>query len=127
MARAQIAADAHDIVGYSIAATDDDPGVARALVRPALAVVGEPDWEPHVAALDIAAELAELRRSAGSAAAFAAALPDSWVDRLAVVGTARQCREQLGALYRSGLTHAVLIPAAYPDRFAGLDSLASLL
>jgi 5,10-methylenetetrahydromethanopterin reductase len=126
MARAQIGAGAHDIVGYSIAATDDDPDVARALARTALAVVGEPDWEPHVAVLNIAAELAELRRSAGSAAAFAAALPDSWVDRLAIVGTASQCREQLGALRRSGLTRAVLIPAA-SDRFAALDSLARLL
>jgi 5,10-methylenetetrahydromethanopterin reductase len=131
-ARAQIAsadhpasAD-HQIVAYNLASVDDDPAVARSQVRSSLAVVGEPDWEPHVAVLDLAAELKELRRSAGSAAAFAAALPGSWVDRLAIVGRPDAARQQLLDLHRSGAGRTALIPAG-PGLFAPLDSLARLL
>ena len=126
MAVEQIASTDHEIVAYNIAAVDDDPAVARARVRDALAVIGEPDWQPHVAVLDFGAELAELRRTAGSAAALAAALPDSWIDRLAIVGNPARAREQLAVLQHGGAGHAVLIPA-YPDLNAGLGSLARLL
>ena len=80
----------------------------------------------RVAVLDFAAELAELRRGTGSAAALAAALPDRWIDRLAIVGTPARAREQLEALHHGGAGRAVLIPA-YPDLGAGLGSLARLL
>jgi 5,10-methylenetetrahydromethanopterin reductase len=126
MAVEQIASADHEIVAYNIASVDDDPGVARARARDALAVVGEPDWQPHVAVLDFGAELAERRREAGSAAALAAALPDSWIDRLAIVGDPARAREQLAVLHRGGAGRAVLIPA-YPDLNAGLRSLARLL
>jgi 5,10-methylenetetrahydromethanopterin reductase len=126
MAIEQIASADHEIVAYNIASVDDDPAVARAQVRAALAVVGEPDWQPHVAVLDFASELAELRQKAGSAAALAAALPDSWIDRLAIVGTPARAREQLAVLQRGGAGRTVLLPA-YPDLSAGLDSLARLL
>jgi 5,10-methylenetetrahydromethanopterin reductase len=125
-ARTQIASADHQVVAYNFASIDDDPRVARSRVRSSLAVVGEPDWEPHVAVLDFAAELAELRRSRDSAGAFAAALPDRWVDRLAVVGRTDVAREQLLALHRSGADRVALIPAG-PDLFSSLDSLARLL
>jgi alkanesulfonate monooxygenase SsuD/methylene tetrahydromethanopterin reductase-like flavin-dependent oxidoreductase (luciferase family) len=120
------ASPGHEIVAYNIASVDDDPGVARDQVRGALAVVGEPDWQPHVAVLDFASELAELRRETGSAAALAAALPDAWIDRLAIVGDPARAREQLAVLHHGGAGHAVLIPA-YPDVSVGLSSLARLL
>ena len=125
-ARAQIGAGDHQIVAYNLASLDDDPQVARSRVRGALGVVGEPDWAPHVAVLDIAAELAELRRRAGSAEAFAAALPDSWIDRLAIVGTVDVARAQLRSLGASGADRVALIPA-YPDLMSSLSSLARVL
>ena len=125
-ARTRIAAADHQLVAYNLASVDDDPGVARSQVRGSLAVVGEPDWEPHVAVLDFAAELKELRRGAGSAAAFAAAVPDSWGDRLAIVGRPDVAREQLLDLHRSGADRISLIPAG-PGLFSPLDSLARLL
>jgi hypothetical protein len=125
-ARAQTGAADHQIVAYNLASVDDDPEVARSRARGPLAVVGEPDWAPHVAVLDIAAELAELRRRAGSAAAFAAALPDSWVDRLAIVGTVDMARAQLRSLGSSGTDRVALIPA-YPDLMSSLSSLARVL
>ena len=125
-ASAQIGAAGHQIVAYNLASVDDDPQVARSRVRGPLAVVGEPDWAPHVAVLDFAAELAELRRRAGSAAAFAAALPDGWVDRLAIVGSVDMARAQLRSLGSSGADRVALIPA-YPDLMSSLSSLARLL
>ena len=98
----------------------------RPRARAALAAVGEPDWRPHVAGLEFAAELAELRSRTGSAAAFAAALPGRWVDRLAIVGTPERARDQLAVLWNGGASRVVLIPAI-PEPRAALDSLARLL
>ena len=122
----QINCPDHQIVAYNLASVDDDPDLARRRVRHALAIAGEPDWQPHVAVLEFAAELAELRRNTGSPAAFAAALPDNWVDRLAVVGTPERARQQLAALHRHGASHTILTPA-YPDPRSALDSLARLI
>ena len=126
LAVAQIACAGHEIVAYNVASVDEDVAIARSRARGALAVVGEPDWRPHLAMLDFAAELAEVRRATGSAAAFGSALPDRWVDRLAIVGTPERAREQLAALQNSGASRTVLIPA-YPDLHSALDSLAGLL
>ena len=126
VAAKQINSAGHQIVAYNFASVDDDPDLARRRVRHALAVAGEPDWQPHVAVLEFAAELAELRRNTGSPAAFATALPDRWVDRLAVVGTPERARQQLAALHRYGASHTVLTPA-YPDTRSALDSLARLI
>jgi 5,10-methylenetetrahydromethanopterin reductase len=123
---AQIPSADHEIVAYNIAAVDDDPPAARNRVRDALAVVGEPDWQPHVAVLDFAAELAELRRDSSSAAEFAATLPDSWIDRLAIVGRPERAMEQLAALHDCGAGHTVLLPT-YPDVNDALVSLGRLL
>jgi alkanesulfonate monooxygenase SsuD/methylene tetrahydromethanopterin reductase-like flavin-dependent oxidoreductase (luciferase family) len=126
VAAKQINSAGHQIVAYNVASIDDDPDLARRRVRRALAIAGEPDWHPHVAVLEFAAELAELRRDTGSPAAFAAALPDRWLDRLAVVGTPERARQQLADLHRHGAGRAVLIPA-YPDTRSALDSLARLI
>jgi alkanesulfonate monooxygenase SsuD/methylene tetrahydromethanopterin reductase-like flavin-dependent oxidoreductase (luciferase family) len=57
---------------------------------------------------------------------LAAALPDAWVDRLAIVGTPGTARERVRALHRSGADRVVLIPA-YPELLPALDSLARVL
>ena len=116
----------HEIVAYNLASVDDDPGVARGRVRGPLAVIGERDWAPHTAVLDFATDLVTLRNSTESSGAFAAALPDAWVDRLAIVGTPATAREQVRSLHRGGADRVVLIPA-YPDLLPALDSLARVL
>jgi 5,10-methylenetetrahydromethanopterin reductase len=124
-ARERIAADDHQIVAYNLAAVDDDPRAARERVRGALAVTGEPDWAPHVAVLDFGTELAALRRQAGSAEAFAQALPDEWIDRLAITGRPQRVTERLAELHLAGADRVALIPAG-PDPMAALESLAAL-
>ncbi|MFI5612687.1 LLM class flavin-dependent oxidoreductase [Amycolatopsis sp. NPDC051903] len=101
----------HELVAYNVAAVDDSPARARALARPALAAIGEPDWAPHVAPLPFAREFAELRARSASREEFAAALPDDWVDQLAVVGTPADAAVRMATLTAAGAGHVVLIPA----------------
>ena len=124
-AREQIAASGpHALVGYQLAAVDQDAERARALVRPALEWVGEPDGAAHVAPLPYAGELAELRARSADRAAFTAAVPDAWVEDLSLAGTPARVRERLAELLAGGLDEVVLIPVA-ADRLAALDGLAA--
>ncbi|MEZ0446285.1 LLM class flavin-dependent oxidoreductase [Cellulomonas sp. ICMP 17802] len=116
----------HRIVAYCVAAVDDDASAARDVVRPALEWIGEPDWDVHIAPLPFADEFRALRASAPSRADFAAALPDEWVDQLAVVGTAAGARTRIGQLHDAGVTTTVLIPVG-PDPLAALEALARVL
>ncbi|WP_326565324.1 LLM class flavin-dependent oxidoreductase [Amycolatopsis rhabdoformis] len=132
----EIVGPGHDLVAYNVAAVDDSPDHARALARRALTAIGEPDWAPHLAPLPFAGEFAALRQAAGSGEEFAAlrqaagsgeefaaALPDEWVDQLAVVGTPADARARLAELEAAGAGHLVFIPAG-PDPFAAAESLA---
>jgi 5,10-methylenetetrahydromethanopterin reductase len=125
-ALAHIGAAEHEIIAYNLADVDADAQVARDRVRGALAVVGEPDWQAHVAVLEFGAELAELRKQSGSAAEFAASLPDAWVDQLAVVGTVPAARAQLASLHGAGADQVALVPVG-DDRLAALDRLSALV
>ncbi|MFE2499073.1 LLM class flavin-dependent oxidoreductase [Streptomyces scopuliridis] len=116
----------HRLVAYNIAAIDDDPAVALAAVRPALEVVGEPDWRPHIAPLPFYDDLVALRSRCDNSEEFARALPDAWVRQLAVAGTPDQARSSLADLFDAGVTSAILTPVG-PDYLASLDSLAGVL
>ncbi|MEV2194835.1 LLM class flavin-dependent oxidoreductase [Streptomyces phaeochromogenes] len=116
----------HRLVAYNIAAIDDDPTVALAAARPALAVVGEPDWRLHIAPLPFYDDLVALRSRCDSAEEFARVLPDAWVRQLAVAGTPDQARSSLADLFDAGVTSAILAPVG-PDYRASLESLAAVL
>jgi 5,10-methylenetetrahydromethanopterin reductase len=117
---------ARHIVAYNVAAVHDEPATARALVRSALEWIGDPDWEPHIRVLPFHAEFAALRAGHPDRADFAAALPDAWVDQLAVVGTAASARRRIDQLHGAGATSVVLIPAGN-DPVNALESLAAVL
>jgi alkanesulfonate monooxygenase SsuD/methylene tetrahydromethanopterin reductase-like flavin-dependent oxidoreductase (luciferase family) len=116
----------HRLTAYNIAAVDKDPHAALATVRPSLKALGNPDWKPHIAPLGFHDELAELRRSSTDAQAFAQAMPEKWVDQLALAGTPDHVRARLDDLFASGVTSAVLIPTG-PDHRASLAALATVL
>ncbi|KJC63879.1 LLM class flavin-dependent oxidoreductase [Agreia bicolorata] len=120
------AAGPHTVVTYNVAAVDDDASVARDRARPALDALGEPDWAPHIDPLPFAEEFAALRARSATRAEFVAALPDEWVDALALVGTPDRVRERIAELHASGATSVVFIPAG-ADPLAQLDSLARAL
>lgn len=126
-ARAQISADGpHVLVAYNVASVHDDVTTARAQVRPALAVMGDPAWAPHISSLDFAPDFFELRARCVSADDFAQQLPNEWVDRLAVVGTPVQARARLDELHGAGADHLVLAPVG-GNRLAALQELARVL
>jgi alkanesulfonate monooxygenase SsuD/methylene tetrahydromethanopterin reductase-like flavin-dependent oxidoreductase (luciferase family) len=116
----------HTVVAYNVAAVDDDAAAAREQARPALEWIGEPDWAPHIAPLPFADEFAALRSRSATRAEFIAAIPDEWVDALALVGTPDRVRGRIAELHASGATSVVLIPAG-ADPLARLDSLARAL
>jgi len=116
----------HRIVAYNVAAVHPEASAARDIARTRLDWVGEPDGRVHIEPLPFAEEFFALRASLGSPAEFAAALPDAWVDQLAVVGTVETARARLDELYAAGAHCVVLLPAG-DDPFAALHELAALL
>ena len=99
---------AHRVVAYNIAAVASTTSAAVEVARTGLQWIGEPDWAPHIAPLDIADEFAALRARCDSPADFAARMPDEWVARLALAGTPSQVRDRIDELGRAGVTSAVL-------------------
>lgn len=127
VARRQIDATApHRIVAYNVGAVHPDAAVARDIARGALGGVGQPGWRVHIDPLPFAAEFRALRETFESGEEFAAALPDAWVDQLAVVGTTTTARARRDELHAAGAASVVLIPAG-PDAFDALENLATLL
>ena len=126
-AREHIAAERdHLLVAYTVAAVDEDAAVARDHARDGLRLVGEPAWAPHIAPLPFADGLAALRQRSASPEEFARALPDDWVDRLAVSGTPEHGRARIRELTEAGADRLVVIPAG-PDPLAALGSLGRLV
>lgn len=123
----QIAADGpHRVIAYNVAAVADDPREALATVRPALEWIGEPGWAAHLAPLPFAEEFAALRSSCATRAEFTGRMPDAWVARLALAGTAEQVRARIGELGAAGVHSSVFVPAG-PDPMVALRSLARVL
>jgi alkanesulfonate monooxygenase SsuD/methylene tetrahydromethanopterin reductase-like flavin-dependent oxidoreductase (luciferase family) len=115
-----------EVIAYDLAVVDDDPSRARMRVRPALAPVGKPDWAPHLAPLPFADDLARMRADSADGEAFAAAVPDDWVDALTLAGTPDAVRERIEARRVAGATSSVLIPVG-SDRLSALADLARVL
>jgi len=125
--RAQLA-NAGDllIAAYNIAAVRDDQQQAREQVRDALWWAGDPAWAPELAPLPFAAELASMRRSAGSAAEFTRQLPGRWIDQLALTGPPSVVRARLAELHAAGAQHLILAPVG-SDPIGELSQLARVL
>jgi 5,10-methylenetetrahydromethanopterin reductase len=114
------------VITYDLAAVDDDAARAHEAVRPGLAVVGEPDWHPHIAPLPFASELQDLRATSRDADEFARRIPSAWIPSLALAGTPDDVRVGIADRHAAGATTVVLTPVG-SDRLASLDSLARAL
>ncbi|MFC8191568.1 LLM class flavin-dependent oxidoreductase [Cellulomonas sp. NPDC057328] len=115
----------HRVVAYEVAAVDDDGAAALDTARPALAWIGEPDWDVHIAPLPFADDFRALRASCATREEFAARLPAGWVAQLALAGTPDDVHARTAALAEAGVTSVVLLPAG-PDPLAALASLGRL-
>jgi 5,10-methylenetetrahydromethanopterin reductase len=108
-AREQIAATRpHRLTVYAWCSLDHDGNSARAPLRPVLAerlLAGGPQVEQ----LGIAEEVTALADE-GGARRLAEAMPDEWLDSLAVVGTPDECAAGIRALGEAGAHAAVPVP-----------------
>ncbi|WP_167050983.1 LLM class flavin-dependent oxidoreductase [Salinibacterium sp. ZJ77] len=111
----------HRLVAYNVGAIADDDATALDAVRPGLEWIGEPDWAPHLAPLDIAGEFAAFRASCASRQEFTARMPEEWVARLSLAGTPETVRARIRELGEAGVTSSVFIPVGDP-----MDALESL-
>ncbi len=100
----------HRLVAYNIAAVDDDEGAALRRARRGLSWIGEPDWAPHIAPLDFAAEFVALRSRCADGEQFAERMPEEWVARLALAGAPATVQARIRDLAAAGVTSSVMIP-----------------
>jgi len=103
---------------FQVCITDDKPG-ARQLVRMAFGgYVASPVYNRFfewVGFEDVARGVREAF-ARGDRAASAAAISDEFVDAVAIIGSAEECRERLAAYVEAGVTTPVISPlAARPD------------
>lgn len=114
----------HRITGYVLCHLDEQPAAARDAVRAALAAaITDPAWSAHLDPLNVSEQLAEI--TALPEPDRAAALPDSWVDELAVVGTPAACARRIAELHEAGADSIVL--SAVGDVAQQLNRAAALV
>jgi len=92
----------HRVVTYVLYAVDDDPAVARAAVRDAVAfyLAAMPD-NALTEVLGIQAEVQE-KLARGGLETLTAELPDAWIDAMAIAGTPAECAAKLQAFLAAG-------------------------
>jgi probable F420-dependent oxidoreductase len=99
---------------FQVAVTDDVPG-ARALIRLAFTgYVAQPVYNAYFRWCGFEAEAAAVAEAfaRGDRAASAAAMTDALIDRIAILGTAARCREQIAEFVAGGVTTPVISPIA---------------
>jgi hypothetical protein len=131
-AAGQSAPSEHTLVAFALAVVHDDVATAREIVRPALATFGAADWTAQIDPLPFATEFRALRDSTSTPQELSRALPDEWVDQLAIVGPPDVIRARLAALEANGVSSVVVVPTSPdPERpddpFAALDALARVV
>ena len=121
------AAGPHRVIAYNIAAVAPHPKATRSpphgpgwsgSANPTGRRTSRPSTSPRSSP--------RCGRAAGRPPSSQQRLPDEWVARLALAGTAAQVRARIGELGEAGVTSAVLIPVG-PDPLAAADALAEVL
>ncbi|MDR6201276.1 5,10-methylenetetrahydromethanopterin reductase [Microbacterium sp. SORGH_AS428] len=97
------------VITYDLAVVADTTDAAQAIVRPALAVLAESDWRPHVLPLPYAEELLQLASDL-PVDAFTRTLPTEWVTELTLSGTVEEVRAGIQRRHDAGATTVVFIP-----------------
>src|SRR5699024_5434507 len=111
---------------YNFGFVDDDGSRAVDAARTAVAGLRAPHWAPHIDPLPCADEWRELDRIHPGDAEFAAALPASWVESLALAGTPERVRARIEEILAAGATSVSMFPHG-EDRVAAVASLARVL
>ncbi|MDI9893176.1 LLM class flavin-dependent oxidoreductase [Rhodococcus sp. IEGM 1381] len=113
----------HHIVAYNVAAVDSDIQTARERVRWSLKNIARPESRAHIRHLAIHDEILELKDRCATESDFVRALPNEWIDKLAVVGTAEVVAARISRLHDAYANTVVLVP---PSGHPYLDSVDDL-
>jgi alkanesulfonate monooxygenase SsuD/methylene tetrahydromethanopterin reductase-like flavin-dependent oxidoreductase (luciferase family) len=115
-----------DIAAWLIISVDDDAERARAVCKRLVASYTPRPVRWAEAGLatpeDMAPVLAAYER--GGLDAAAAAVSDAYVDKIAIAGNARYCRDRLKEYVGTGLRMPIAYQVLGPDPMAALDMLA---
>ncbi len=118
-ARAGRDASALEVVCRFQVAVTDDVESARSLVRFAFAsYFAQPVYNAYLRWCGFEAEAETLKQAfaRGDRAGSAAALTDAMIDRIAILGSAEHCREQIAEFVAAGVTTPVISPLAADPR-----------
>jgi len=116
--------DPHRITVYTLFSHDTGSARARGAARRELAVfLRTGSLAVQLGAAGIAEEVAALIASTGDDLALADAMPDEWVDQLAVAGDTDECVRGVHALRDAGVDSVVLMPIS--ESSGALDQLAA--
>ncbi len=99
---------------FQVAVTDDVPA-ARQLIRFAFAgYIAQPVYNAYFRWCGFEAEAAAVAEAfaRGDRLASAAAMTDALIDRIAILGSASRCREQIAEFVAAGVTTPVIAPIA---------------
>ncbi len=96
------------LVVYALASVDNDRTAARARVRPTAAFYLEAMGTTWITGAYGANEALAALVAKGGASAIEAAMPDDWLDWLAVAGTPADCVARIAALFDAGADKVVL-------------------
>jgi len=99
---------------FQVAVTDD-PAAARSLIRFAFTgYVAQPVYNAYFRWCGFEEEARAVAEAfaRGDRAASAAAMTDALIDRIAILGSAERCREQIAAFVAAGVTTPVIAPIA---------------
>jgi len=101
----------HELTVFAMYAVDDDREVARKAAKTALAHhLYHSGPSALTTAYGISEIVADLSRS--DVEAFERAMPDKWIDDLAIAGDPRECVEKLQAFGMTGIHGVALLPAS---------------
>ena len=116
-----------DVASLVVMAVDDNEADARERCKPTIAVYAPstyPDWlKVGMITEDDAKPVLEAHERGGVEAA-ARAVPDSLVEKVAIAGNARYCRDRLAALADAGLKLAIAYGAHGTDPDYSLECMA---
>jgi alkanesulfonate monooxygenase SsuD/methylene tetrahydromethanopterin reductase-like flavin-dependent oxidoreductase (luciferase family) len=116
--------DPHRLTVYALLSHGDDAARARAAVRPEIArFLRAGGLATQLGAAGLADEVDALVEATADAGELAAALPETWIDQLAVAGDTAQCVRSVELLREAGADAVVLVPSV--DPVVALDQLAT--
>ncbi|MGH9293461.1 MAG: LLM class flavin-dependent oxidoreductase [Acidimicrobiales bacterium] len=117
--------DPHRLTAFAIYSVDRDRKAAQTAARESLAFYLSAGGTNAITDVEeISGPVAKMAEG-GGAAAVEAKMPEEWVDRLTVCGSAADCAERIRDLYENGADSVVLLPVPSADTIGATRTTAA--